>query len=63
MWARMLYDQLDRLGIKLGRRLIGKLMKQMGIAAVYREPDISKKQPGHRISPHLPRALTINRAN
>jgi len=36
MGARMLRDQLDRAGIKVGRRRVGTLMKRMGIEALYR---------------------------
>lgn len=35
MGARMLRDQLDRTGIKVGRRRVGTLMKRMGIEALY----------------------------
>jgi putative transposase len=35
----------------------------MGIEALYRRPNTSKKHPGHRIHPYLLRGLTIERAN
>ena len=63
MGARMLCDQLDRMGIKAGRRHVGTLMKRMGITAVYRKPGTSTKHPGHRVYPYLLRGMTINRAN
>lgn len=63
MGARMLRDQLDRAGIKVGRRRVGTLMKRMGIEALYRRPGTSKKHPGHKVYPYLLRGMPINRAN
>ena len=63
MGARMLRDQLDRAGIKVGRRRVGTLMKRMGIEALYRKPGTSKKHPGHKVYPYLLRGMAINRAN
>jgi len=63
MGTRMLRDQLDRAGIKVGRRHVGTLMKRMGIEALYRKPGTSKKHPGHKVYPYLLRGMTINRAN
>ena len=63
MGARMLRDQLDREGFKVGRKHVGTLMERMGIEALYRKPSTSKKHPGHEIYPYLLRGLAINRAN
>jgi putative transposase len=63
MGARMLRDQLNREGVDVGRKHVGTLMKRMGIEALYRKADISKKHPGHEIYPYLLRGLNINRAN
>jgi putative transposase len=63
MGARMLRDQLNRKGFKVGRKHVGTLMKRMGIEALYRKPGTSKKHPGHEIHPYLLRGLNINRAN
>ncbi len=63
MGARMLRDQLNRVGIKVGSRRVGTLMKRMGIEALYRKPGTSKKHPGHKVYPYLLRGMTINRAN
>lgn len=63
MGARMLCDQLERMGLKAGRRHVGTLMKRMGVTAVYRKPGTSTKHPGHRVYPYLLRGMTINRAN
>ena len=53
MGARMLCDQLNRAGIKVGRKHVGSLMKRMGIIALYRKPGTSKKHPGNKIFPYL----------
>ena len=63
MGARMLRDQLNRQGFKVGRKHVGTLMERMGIEALYRKPGTSKKHPGHEIYPYLLRGLNINRAN
>ena len=63
MGARMLRDQLNRQGIDIGRKQVSTLMKKININAVYRKPNTSKKQPGHKIYPYLLRTLTIERPN
>ncbi len=63
MGARMLRDQFNRLGVDVGRKHVGTLMKRMGVEALYRKPGISKKHPGHKIYPYLLRGLNIKRAN
>lgn len=61
--ARMLRDLLLREGIRAGRKRIARLMAKMGIEALYRKPNTSKKGPGHKIYPYLLRNLTIDRSN
>ena len=63
MGARMLRDQLNRMGIKVGRKHVSTLMKKMGIEALYQKPRTSKKHPDHTIYPYLLRGKVINRAN
>lgn len=63
MGARMLRDQLNRAGIKVGRRRVGSLMKRIGIEALYRKPGTSKQHPGHKVYPYLLRGMVINRAS
>jgi len=43
MGARMLRDQLNRVGCDIGRKHVGTLMKRMGIEALCRKPGTSKK--------------------
>jgi len=63
MGARMLRDQLNREGFDVGRKHVGTLMKRMGIEALYKKPNTSKKHPGHKIFPYLLRTLVIEEAN
>ena len=59
----MLRDQLQREGIKVGRKHVTTLMQRMGIAALAPQPGTSKRAPGHKIYPYLLRKLPITRAN
>ena len=61
--SRMLRDLLNREGFEVGRRHVATLMQRMGIEALYRKPNTSKKQPGHKIYPYLLRGMRIERAN
>jgi len=61
--SRMLRDMLAREGINVGRRHVGTLMRRMGIEALYRKPNTSKKHPAHPVFPYLLRGLAIERAN
>jgi putative transposase len=62
--ARALRDILRRTGFAgVGRRHIATLMKKMGIEAIYRKPNTSKRHPGHKIYPYLLRGLSIERPN
>jgi putative transposase len=61
--ARMLRDLLAREGFHVGRRHIGTLMAKMGIEALYRKPNTSRKHPKNKVHPYLLRGLKIERAN
>jgi len=61
--ARMLRDMLGRAGFPAGRRHVATLMKRMGIKAIYRRPNTSKPEPGHKIYPYLLRGLKVERPN
>ena len=61
--ARMLRDLLRQEGVRAGRKRISSLMAKMGIEALYRKPNTSKKGPGHKIYPYLLRNLVIDRPN
>jgi len=61
--ARMLRDLLRGEGLQVGRKHMTTLMRRMGITALYRKPNTSKKASGHTIHPYLLRHLPITRAN
>ena len=61
--ARLLRDTLRLDGEKVGRKHVSTLMKKMGVEALYRKPNTSKKHPGHKIYPYLLRHLEVNRPN
>ncbi|WP_441627206.1 IS3 family transposase [Cupriavidus sp. 2MCAB6] len=61
--ARMLARLLRRESIPVGRRHVRTLMKRMGIEALYRRPNTSRKNAAHKIWPYLLRDRKIDRAN
>ena len=62
--SRMLRDFLRRGDYQgIGRKRVRTLMKRMGIEAIYRKPNTSKKHPKHLIYPYLLRNLTITLSN
>lgn len=61
--ARMLRDMLRREGHQIGRKHVGTLMKKMGIEALYRKPNTSRRHPAHPVYPYLLRNLAIERPN
>jgi putative transposase len=61
--SRMLRDMLRREGVEVGRRHVATLMRRMGIEALYRKPNTSRKHPQHPVYPYLLRGLNIERAN
>jgi putative transposase len=61
--SRMLAGLLRAEGYEVGRLHVATLMKRMGIAAIYRRPNTSKPEPGHKIFPYLLRKLAVARPN
>jgi len=61
--SRLLRDLLQREGVEIGRRHVATLMKRMGIEALYRRPNTSRRAPGHKIYPYLLRGLKVERPN
>jgi putative transposase len=61
--SRMLRDLLRLQGVEVGRRHVATLMRRMGIQALYRKPNTSKKHPQHPVFPYALRNLAIERAN
>ena len=61
--SRTIIRQLDRQGITANRKRVQRLMRLMGIEAVYPKPRTSRPHPQHKVYPYLLRGLTINRPN
>ena len=61
--SRSLSRQLRRLGKKVNRKRVQRLMRLMGIEAVYPRPRTSRPHPQHKVYPYLLRDLTISRPN
>jgi putative transposase len=61
--ARMLRDLLRQEGHEVGRKHVSTLMKRMGIEALYRRPNTSRKHPQHPVYPYLLRHLPVTRVN
>jgi putative transposase len=61
--SRMLRDLLHAEGVVIGRQHVARLMKRMGIEAIYRKPSTSKPAPGHKIYPYLLRNVPVIRPN
>ena|SRR5579863_2717964 len=61
--ARMLRDLLKGLGYRVGRRHVARLMRLMGIEALYRKKKGTKTNPAHPKYPYLLRNLVIDGPN
>jgi len=61
--SRMLQSFLVREGFEIGRLHVRTLMRRMGIAAIYRRPNMSKPAQGHKIYPYLLRNIVVDRPN
>ncbi|NLI82859.1 MAG: IS3 family transposase [Deltaproteobacteria bacterium] len=61
--SRSMSDHLGRLGFKVKRKRVRRLMRCTGIEAIYPRPETSKPHPGHKVYPHLLRGIVIVRPN
>ena len=61
--SRMLRDLLNDEGIAVGRKHVATLMRRMGIEALYRKPNTSRRPPTHTIYPYLLRNRPITAPN
>ena len=56
-------NYLRRLGYNINRKRVQRLMRIMGLEAIYPKPKTSKPHPEHKIYPYLLRGLKIRRSN
>ena len=61
--ARQMVRHLRREGVRIGRRRAARLMRLLGLQAVWRTPRTSDRHPEHRVWPYLLKGLRIERAN
>ena len=59
--SRQMARQLRREGIAVGRHRVRRLMRLMGLEAIYRAPKTSAPHPEHRVYPYLLKGLAIER--
>jgi putative transposase len=63
MGSRRLRDELKKLGVIVNRKRIQRLMRLMGLEALYPRKRTSVPHPAHRVFPYLLRDLVIDRPN
>ncbi len=61
--SRQMVRQLRREGLYVGRHRVRRLMRLMGLSAIYQAPRTSTPHPEHRIYPYLLGNLQISRPN
>lgn len=61
--SRQMMRYLHRCGYSVGRKRVRRLMRLLGLSAVYQAPKTSVKHPQHKVHPYLLRGLTIDRPN
>lgn len=60
---RRITDELVDRGYPVNHKRVWRLMRIMGIEAVYPKPNLSKANPKHKIYPYLLRGIEIDRPN
>lgn len=61
--SRRIRDWLYEEGYDINRKRVQRLMRQMGIAALYPKKNTSKPGKGHKVYPYLLKGLEIDRPN
>jgi putative transposase len=61
--SRRMVAVLRRDGEVVNRKRVRRLMRLMGIEAIYQKPNISRRYPEHKVYPYLLRDLIIDRPN
>ena len=61
--SRQMVRQLRREGVRIGRHRVRRLMRLMGLEAIYQAPRTSDPHPAHRVYPYLLKGMAINRPN
>lgn len=61
--SRQMARQLRREGARAGRHRVRRLMRLMGLAAIYQAPRTSDPHPAHRVYPYLLKGMAVDRPN
>ena len=61
--SRQMVHQLRREGVRVGRHRVRRLMRLMGLEAIYQAPRTSTPHPAHRVYPYLLRDVTVDSAD
>ena len=61
--SRQMVRQLRRDGVRAGRHRVRRLMRLMGLQAIYQAPRTSDPHPSHRVYPYLLKGMAIERPN
>ena len=61
--SRQMVRRLRRDGLRVGRHRVRRLMRLMGLEAIYQAPRTSDPHPQHRVYPYLLRNLEVTRPN
>jgi putative transposase len=61
--SRRVVAVMRRDGLVVNRKRVKRLMRVMGIEAIYQKPNTSLGQPAHKVYPYLLRGLLIDRPN
>lgn len=61
--SRQMARFLRRQGYLVNRKRIQRLMRLMGLEAIFQKPNLSRRHPEHRVFPYLLRRLTVDRPN
>lgn len=60
--SRQMVRHLAREGVRVGRHRVRRLMRKMGLQAIYQAPRTSQPHPRHKVYPYLLRDLAITTA-
>jgi len=61
--SRRMTVHLQQLGYTVNRKRVQRLMRQMGLYAIYPKPKLSKRHPEHKVYPYLLRGIDIASVN
>jgi len=61
--SRRITAWLQTQGYEVNRKRVVRLMRSMGVEAVYPKPNLSRAEAGHKIYPYLLKGVMIDRVN